>query len=246
MGIVNSIRMKWQIFAYNFQWGDYPSLFSGLIPRVSIFIPLFGYIALFNDEIIAQVSFSQLTAGTGGFLDPSARMRFIYFGLVSLGLGSAIYYARRPYAIRLGENFLSYRKSILELASPGFFMDVHYLIRRSDKDPYTQGGKYYDSEYERFIELATGSKPGSEVREAYDKATEANWSQAVQQFEPLLTGMLEEKYFIEGHKRRFALAAAIFLVILGYGLVSIPSIELFGRVVIATFGIAENISLAVS
>ena len=233
--MLDKVRSNWHAFAYNFQWGDYGYVFIGVLPRISILIPLFGYLALFNDGVLQRLEFDYLTAGSTGLLPNSLRVRLTYFGLVSLGIGAAIYYWRRPYVVRLGADFWEYRRRMMEIASPSMFIQMHGHIRQEDRDPYTQGGKYYDSEYEDFLKLATGSEQGGRIEEAYETRDAAIWPDALQRYEPLLTGMLEETYFREGRKRRFELGAALFLAGLGYLMMLIPSVELFVRVLVATF-----------
>lgn len=230
------IRLKWSIFAYNFQWENYTFLFHGNIARVSAFVPLFGYLIIFNDGISQYLTFEKLAPKEIGtlFISSDARLRLVYFGLIMLGVSELIYVLRRPHVIRLGKDFFSFKEKVLSLASPRYFSEIHYSLKSSGFDPYTQGGKYYDRDYEDFIEVCTGARPGTSIKEAYEKGKSANWDEARNRFEPLLTGMLEEKYFMEGRKRRFSLSLALFFALLGYIFLAIPSIELLLRVIKVT------------
>lgn len=231
------IRLKWDVFCYNFHWQQYPALLGGNVGRLTAFIPLIGYLVLFNDGISQFLTFNTLVrdSDTVAQMTVSTRLRFLYFGLIFIGLSQLIYFLRRPHVVRLGKNIFEFKDRMLALASPSVFIEINGKIRRSGIDPYTQGGKYYDRDYEGFIEMATGSKPGNSMRDAYNAEKAADWDAAVRRYEPLLTGMLEEHYFAEGTKRRFSLSIAIVLGFLGLVLLAIPSAELFIRVVRSTF-----------
>jgi hypothetical protein len=191
---------------------------------------------LFNDGISQYLTFERLAPSKAGLalISSDSRLRFVYFGLVLLGIAELIYLLRRPHVIRLGKDFFSYKEKILSLASPRIFSEIHYKIRNSGFDPSTQGGKYYERDYEEFIEVCTGAKPGFSIKEAYENRKSASWDDAVRRFEPLITGMLEEHYFNEGRKRLVSLSLAVSLALLGYLLLAIPSIELMFRVIKVT------------
>lgn len=123
----------------------------------------------------------------------------------------------------------------MNLASLSYFIDTNYKIRKSGFDPFTRGGKYYDSDYEHFVELCTGAPPGKSIKEAYQAKKSANWDEAVKRYEPMLTGMMEEIYFIEGRKRKGVLTFCVVLAFSGYFLLAVPSIELFLSVLSAVF-----------
>lgn len=227
------MRFRWSIFAYNYQWANYTVLFSGNLARVSAFVPFFGYLIIFNDGISQYLTFERLAPKASGsaLISSETRLRLVYFGLLSLGLSEIIYLLRRPHVIKLGANFFAFKAKILDLASPRYFAEIHYEIKNSRFDPSTQGGKYYDRDYEDFMEVCTGAKPGRSIREAYEAGKSANWDEARSRFEPLLTGMLEEKYFVEGRKRLYSLSIALAFAILGYLFLAVPSIELLLRVI---------------
>lgn len=235
--VSDNVRSKWQSFRHNFHWENYAYLFEGALPRLATAIPLAGYLVVFNDGIAQYLTFNSLApnGSAAGLLSTSTRLRLIYFGLVSLGIAALLYKLRRPYVIRMGSTFEKYKAAMLNLAAPSMFIEANYSITRSGFDPWTRGGKYYDSEYEDFIELATGARPGQSIKEAYENRKAANWTEAITRYEPLITGMLQEVYFREGRKRRFSLTIAIALAVLGYELLAIPSLELFVRVLAVTF-----------
>jgi hypothetical protein len=234
--MLNWLRFRWQIFEYNYHWSDYSIFFHGVLPRVSTAIPLAGYLVLFNDGVTQYLNFQILTSDVQhqGFLISYARLRLVYFGLVLLGFGTLIYYVRRPYVIKLGETFEDYKAAIMRLASPSIFVEMDSLIRRSGFDPWTRGGKYYDRDFEDFYEVATGTRRGQSIREAYANGSRANWPEAAARYEPLLTGMLQETYFREGRKRRIALTCSLLSAITGYAFLFVPSADLFFRVLLAT------------
>ncbi|MGR3271186.1 hypothetical protein [Thalassococcus profundi] len=232
-----TIKIKWHIFEYNFHWEGYSFLFRGTLARVAAGIPLVGYLIIFNDGISQYLTFENVTSNEiyASTLTASARLRFVYFGFIFLGIGEIFYRVRRPQVIKLGDTFETYKKKILSFASPRFFSEAHYKIRHSEFDPFTSGGKYYDRDFENFMELCTGAKPGKSIREAYESGKKADWNEAVRRYEPLLTGILEETYFREGRERRISLILAVLLALIGYALLVIPSFELFIRITYSSF-----------
>lgn len=236
-GIFNHLKVKWQVFDYNYHWQDYSFLFRGVFPRTSIAIPLVGYLIIFNDGLAQHLSFDLLINSEANYsvVTSYMRLRMTYFGLVLVGVGSTIYFLRRPHVIKTGDTFESYRAAMMERASPSLFINLHYHIREKGVDPYTREGKYYDKTFEDFYEMATGAPRGASIREAYERGTQANWPEAVRRYEPMLNGMLYETYFREGRKRRVALTVCLALTFAGYMLLFIPSLDLFVRVLVATF-----------
>ena len=71
-------------FWYNFGWSDWVSYIDGWIPRLSLSVPLLGYLILFNDQVGDALQFVHLTsAKVAEFgLTGSQRLRFIYFALL--------------------------------------------------------------------------------------------------------------------------------------------------------------------
>lgn len=235
--LLELFKFRWHGFEYNFHWEDYSFLFRGSVARAAATVPIVGYLIIFNDGLSQYLTFEKLApkAHSYEFISNIVRLRLVYFGLVLLGIAETVYLIKRPYVIKLGQDFFSYKLRILELASPSYFIEANYKIRNSDTDPYTQGGKYYDRDYEDFIEMALGARPGNSIKDAFESGKPANWDEATRRYEPLITGMIQEIYFREGRKRRVALSCAIAFALMGYFFLAIPSLDLFFRVVFLAF-----------
>jgi hypothetical protein len=194
-------------------------------------IPIVGYLILFNDSIADHISFERLASGHDSALGLSAssRLKLIYLGLLFVGTASLAYRWRRPWPMRLADNEFDYVERGLKNFSIGTYIQLHGLIRHSDMDPYTTHGKYYDSEWEDFLEMSTGSRPGADARAAAEKT--GHWNEAKSKFEGLLRSILLETFFREAHHtRRKGLVFCLALALVGYGLLAIPSADLFLKV----------------
>lgn len=106
-GLFEGVRWRWNSFAYNFQWSNYTYLFSGNIAKFSLYISMLGYAVLFNDSVAQYLNFKQVTSPKVDtlFLSTEARIRFLYFGFVLLGIAEGTYLLFRPFAIKLGADF---------------------------------------------------------------------------------------------------------------------------------------------
>jgi hypothetical protein len=218
---------SWQTFKYNYGWSDYVTLFDGWIARCAMAVPIIGYLILFNDFIVTHLSFDLLakekTLRFG--LGSGARLKLIYFGLLLLGSANILYRVRRPFLMKHGRNEKEYVEHALATFVLDDYIQVHNVIRREGHTtPY---GKYYDSEYQDFRDMARGvhgDQPGKEnVR--------SDWSGAKQKYEALLRSMLMDFYFRHQTTRRIALSICLALAISGYALLFIPSVDLFVKVV---------------
>jgi hypothetical protein len=155
---------------------------------------------------------------------PVARLKLIYFGLIFLGSANILYRIRRPFVFKIGTNQFEYVEIALKHFTVSAYVDIHGLIRYEGH--HTLHGKYYDAEYDAFLNLATGEK-GERLQR--DEST-ADWTQAKRRDEGLMRSMLIENFYRNNVKRRLSLSCCIFLSLLGYVLLLIPSLDLFVKV----------------
>lgn len=228
--ILHSIRIKIEVFWYNFAWPKYMDLIDGWLPRCAIFLPLFGYLIIFNDEMVTFFQFEQITSKSVDlfFFGSVTRMRFIYFGMLLLGFSNLLYRLHRPWVMRYGKNQDTFMRNGLSNFSPEDYFRFHNEIRY--KGHLTSHGKYYDSEWEDFCELAVGSQ-GNENK---NENRAGNWSEAKAKFEPILRNVLAETYFRSSRRNRITLCVCIAASFTGLALFLIPSLDLMQAVVIAT------------
>jgi hypothetical protein len=218
-------RMKWGSFNYNYGWSDYVYLFDGWVAKCAMAVPIVGYLILFNDTISQRLSFDSLASENviSIGLSSAARLKLIYFGLIVLGSANILYRIRRPFVFRIGTNRFEYVETALKHFTISAYIDIHGLIRHEGH--HTLHGKYYDAEYDAFLDLALGER-GERSR---DEST-ADWTQAKRRYEGLLRSMLIENFYRNNVTRRMSLSCCIFLSLLGYALLFIPSLDLFVKV----------------
>ena len=222
----------WSGFVYNFAWSDYTEYIDGWIPRFCFFIPVVGYMILFNDQVVGMMEFHKLTREPSfeWGLTTSSRLRFIYYALFCLGISNLIFRARKPYAFRFGRNVSDYTRNALELFTLGDYVGIHGTIRH--KGHLTLDGKYYDSEWDGFIGAARNPGEGTE-----NVVRSGNWEEAKRQYGDLLRSMLRENFFRSDIQNRIALSTCLLLSSLGYVLLAVPSGDLFAKVTASTIGI---------
>lgn len=226
---VENWHSNWNSFVYNYCWSDYVILFDGWIARCAMAVPIVGYLVIFNDAVSQHLSFHTLAGAGEGWLSSSSRLKFVYFGLIFLGTATILYRVRRPFVFKIGTNEFDYVERALEHFTVSAYINIHGTIR--DEGHYTLHGKYYDSEYEGFINMALGKRDKS----GYRSEDSGNWNLAKAKYESLLRSMLLENFSRNNIKRRYSLTSCIALAIIGYCLLLIPSLDLFLRVLAVSF-----------
>ena len=148
------------------------------------------YLILFNDSVSQHLSFKILAGETTSWLDlsSSARLKLIYFGLIFLGCATILYRLRRPYVFKIGTNQFDYVERALTHFTASAYIDIHGTIRHEGH--HTPHGKYYDSEYKAFLNLALGKLDELGHR----REGTADWNQAKSKYEELLRSMLIENF----------------------------------------------------
>jgi hypothetical protein len=218
-------EMKWGIFWYNFGWSAWVWCLDGWIAKCSMAVPVIGYLVLFNDSVSQHLSFNDLASEhqlSALSLSASARLKLIYFGLIFLGSANILYRLRRPYIFRIGTDQFDYVERALVHFTVENYIDLNGIIR--SEGHHTQHGKYYNAEFDSFLDVATGhNQPGV-----------GNWNVAKTKFEGLLRSILIENFFRNNIRHRLALTCCLFLAFCGYALLLVPSADLFAKVIRVT------------
>lgn len=93
-------------------WTSLRSLGNSAAVRISAVFPFIGYLIIFNDQVKKYLTLTALETTTRhGDLFSSLwelKLYFLYFGLLSLGIGSFIYQARCPYIVKKHADWSSY------------------------------------------------------------------------------------------------------------------------------------------
>lgn len=227
---IYKLKMKADTFWYNFRWSDWIDYIDGWIPRFAFFVPLLGYLILFNDKIGELVQFNTLVGSNSILdgLDSGERLRLIYFGLIFLGISNIIFRLKKPYIFRFGTNIREYTSNCLQTLSFDSFLRMHQGIREDGH--FTQSGKYYDSEWDGFQKIAIDEDEGTD-KVKYN----GNWEEAKSRYGSLLRSILNEHFFKKDIARRGWLSFCVALSTIGYILLIIPSLELFSKVIYSSF-----------
>jgi hypothetical protein len=221
------LRVRWSTFAYNYRWSDYLFLFDGWIAKCAMAVPVVGYLILFNDSVAQHISFDTLASeAIARFgLSSGARLKLIYFGLTFLGAANILYRLRRPHVLKVGISQFSYVENAIRHFTAPAYIDIHGTIRHEGH--LTNHGKYYDTEYNDFLDEALGRDEGDPRGER-----NGDWTAAKNKFEHLLRSMLTENFFRNDVRRRYSLTACLVLALIGYALLFVPSIDLFAKVLV--------------
>lgn len=231
--LTNRLKARWQSFSYNFRWSDYVTYIDGWIPKLAFTVPVIGCLILFNDRISEMLIFEQLANedSLSFGLSGAQRLRFLYFGLIALGVSNIIYRVKKPYQFKFGTNFVDYSRTCIEIFTLSAYVQIHGII--SHDGHLTLSGKHYDSEWDGFLEAARNKGEGA------DSVTQTgDWEAAKRKYGNLLRGMLEENWFRSDIGNRFWLSSCIFLSTVGYSLLLTPSVDLFIKVVVSSYNAA--------
>lgn len=232
-----SIKHKWNNFWYNFSWGNYGNILNHPVTNISLFIPIFGYLILFNDNIIGSIEFKELLGETDQKLyflvSPQIRIKLIYFGLIFIALSRLIYLIRRPYAVKLGHDQFTYTDVALKYFTYSDYLRIHNNIREYGHNSLF--GKYYDDDWDAFAEDAIWKESGrldqSNRAAKLKSRTRVSFHEAKQRHEDLLRSMITDSYIGKATQRQMSLLSALALFGLGTVCLLIPSFDLFFRVI---------------
>lgn len=227
---MRSLKSWWQTFSYNYSWSDYVKYIDGWIPKLALSVPIIGYLILFNDKVSDLLIFKAianedtLLFGLTGI----QRLRLIYFGLIFLGISNFIYLLKKPYQFKLGTNLVDYTRTCLEVFTLGDYIQMHGTIRHEGH--LTLHGKYYDSEWDGFLDAAKNTGEGTDKVQR-----DGDWEGAKSKYGGLLRDILAENFFRYDIGRRFWLSLCFALSTTGYLLMLTPSVDLFIKVCVSTF-----------
>jgi hypothetical protein len=219
------LSVKWSTFVYNYGWADYVFLFDGWIAKCSMGVPIIGYLILFNDSVSQHLSFNLITneAVFRFGISSSTRLKLIYFGLILLGTANILYRLRRPFIFKIGTNQFDYVQNALRHFTASSYINIHGVIRHEGH--LTLHGKYYDSDYDDFLDDALGREEGDQRG-----MKTGDWTAAKNKHEHLLRSMLIENFFRNNVERRYSLTICLVTAVIGYAFLLVPSADLFLKV----------------
>lgn len=235
--MISWIRLKWDTLSYNFSWDQFTWYLNGNVAKAARFVPIVGYLVIFNDYVTDQITFQNLTNEVQStlFLDPDVRLRLIFFGFLFLAAANALYFLMRPYTIKIGESSEEFSEYYLNQVPSHVFLRLHQEIRQEEH--WTPDGKYFDDDWNLFWREAQWPFSGQNQLEKHSKLSDLNgydrvdYEQAKNRHKSVLLSILRETYFRESRKRRPQLVLVIALATFGYAMLLVPSIDLTGRVI---------------
>ncbi|MGB6080237.1 MAG: hypothetical protein WBF99_12335 [Xanthobacteraceae bacterium] len=93
-------------------WASLRSLGNSRIVQTAVIFPAIGYLILWNDQLHSLLSYGRLdrASPSDGAIEWiwSRKLHFLYFGLMSLGIGSAIYSWLCPFIIKKHGDYSDY------------------------------------------------------------------------------------------------------------------------------------------
>lgn len=223
------ITYKWHNFSYNYRWSDYVKFIDGWLAKFAFFFPIVGYLILFNDEISSFFRFENIAKTNIEFgLDYSTRLHLLYFGLFFLGISNLIYRLKRPKIFKYSTDVFDYVSFGLEQFVRSDYIQIHSRIREYGN--ISLDGKYYDSEWDGFLDLSSNTDEGRE-----NVVRNGNWQEAKHRYGNLLRSMLRDNFYYLDKKRRAYLTICLIFSFVGYIFLIIPSGDLFFKVLVTIF-----------
>lgn len=204
-------------------WSTLRAIGNSPAVKMTIFIPLIGYMVIFNENILRYVQLSEYIFGndvaTGAGAHVSLRLIVIYFGLSFLAVGSIIYQLFCPVEVKRFKTSIDYiaaaRSNIGEFA-----------LRRIEDRLTRQLGEPNES----FGEFAA-------VRD-FAEGRNAEWGEIDARERALVKGEVTvlDANFRKLNESSFSARLATFVFyIIGFILLSVPAIGVFCRVARVAF-----------
>lgn len=241
------IKTQNRIFWANFSWERYDPYLNGRLAKLALFVPLIGYLILFNDFVAENLDFKYLVSHgnpnnqkivTPAF-SSTTRLQFIYFGLLTLSMASILNLWKRPRVCRQGITVAKYMEFGLTNFTVYDFVNMNHVIQHEGHTSVY--GKYYTDDWEAFLSEARWKLSGTTAEKANAQAKKnsrmnVSLSAAKKTHEDLLRSMLIDTYKRETSKRRKWLIASLLIATVGYILLLVPSVELFSQIIFVTLG----------
>lgn len=120
----------------NVSWSALGSIGRSPAVRLTILIPVLGYMLLLNYEFLKLVQLVSTNTWTtdGAPLDPPLKLIFTYLGLCCLGLASTIFVLRCPDGPKTYSSEGVFATSMNEVGDPGVeFLQFNYICHRIGK-----------------------------------------------------------------------------------------------------------------
>lgn len=218
----------WRI--YNFSWERWHRLFNNALAKNSTLASFIGYLIVLNDLVASELGFEFILNGSNSVLNFNTRTRLhlLFFGLLFIALARLIFLCARPHVIKFGPTLHEWVNFGLREFTFIDFQSMNGEIRA--KGHRTIYGKYYDDDWDAFVEDAiwkeSGRTSGRIDGDKRESRQHVNYSTAKQRHEDLLRCILIDRYYEVAASNKPALLASIILALPGYVMFLLPSIDL--------------------
>ncbi len=212
----------WSKFESKYCWSEWVYYIDGWLPKVSLSMPIVGYLILFNDESVALIKFNTLAKENiiNLGLIANNRLEMIYFAFLFLGVSNFWYRIKRPHQFKFGTDFVQYAKNTFEIFTARNYMEIHAALQQHKS--LILNAEYYAIDWDGFQENVNITSGG-------------DWEAAKNKYGNMLRSMLEEYYFFSNTSYRGHLLFCVIFSSIGYALLLIPSVDLLIKVLRATF-----------
>jgi hypothetical protein len=214
---INAVKLFTPLFDFikERKWSNSISYINSRLAQMSVFVPVIGYLILFNDSVVDLLNFSQIIGSEAD--DQSVqkgqtikRLRYVYFGLIFLGGSNLIYLWRRPNPFRVESNIHDYVSKIFNF---GTFEIFRHIYKGTIAHPSYVKNSFIEKEWAEFCKKSDMLEVGFDVAKGSHSS--------------LLKEILIKRYSICDRERRTSLYLCLLLSSLGYFLLFIPSADAF-------------------
>jgi hypothetical protein len=204
------------LHADTWRWSNLRAMGNSPAVKMTIFIPLVGYMVIFNEKILSYIQLSEHIFGkevlNGASANDSLRLILIYFGLSFLAAGSIIYQFFCPDEVKRFATSIDYvaaaRSNIGE-----------FSLKQIENRLIRQLG------FESFGELAAVV--------GFGEGRNAEWGERDAKEEALAKGeltVLDANFRKLNESRLLARISVYILYLVGLLLLSVPALEVFSKV----------------
>ncbi len=212
-----------------FEWTSIQPVVDGWIARLSLSVPIIGWLIVFNDSVGGQLTFEVLGGVKSIGQVDLLRLRFIYFGLIFLGGANLLYRLFRPRLIANYHQIDHYIDRGFETHSYNSMVQLYNEVSVWNAPGYSklelgEAWGSYDKE----------SKKNQEAFNSHSRSSILEYSVIKERFAPLIRSVLHFNYAKQNRSRVFAKLIICILALVGYVLLLIPSFSVLTQVLTST------------
>jgi hypothetical protein len=196
------------------RWSNLRAIGNSSAVKMTIFIPLIGYMVIFNEKILSYIQLSEHIFGKEGLNGASAnvtwRLIWIYFGLSFLAAGSVIYQFFCPNEVKR------------------FATSIDYVAAARSNI-----GEFSLEQIENRLVRELESLPEVAAVHGFSEGRNAEWGEKAARERELAKGectVLDTNFRKLNESRLAARISVFILYLVGLLFLSVPAIEVFSKV----------------